>query len=69
MKRFILSLTAVLAAVSFATAGNITDWTMQKEGSKVSYDVKVPCTVAGALNEAGAFGVNPLEQDRYFSID
>ena len=69
MKRIILSLTAVLAACTLAAAGNITNWTMQKEGSKVSYNVTVPCTVAGALNEAGVFGANPLDQDRYFSID
>ena len=29
----------------------------------------VPCTVAGALNEAGAFGPAVLEQDRYKAID
>ena len=68
MKRIALILT-VIAAVSCSAAYDITSWTLHREGSQQTYDVKVPCTVAGALNEAGVFGPNVLEQDRYKSID
>ena len=44
-------------------------WTMQREGDSRSYSVKVPCTVAGALNEAGYFGENIFDKDNYKSLD
>ena len=69
MKRFIIVL-AVLALPLLSHARELTQWKMQREGDKRSYDVTVPCTVAGALNEAGVFGTqNVLERDRYASID
>ena len=42
---------------------------MKQEGSSQVYSVKAPCTVAGALNEAGYFGENVLEGLRYKDID
>ena len=69
MKRTIIFLAALLMAVSGHAAVTLNNWTMQREGSKESYKVTVPCTVAGALNEAGALGKDILDQDRYFSID
>ena len=42
---------------------------MKQEGSSTVYSVKAPCTVAGALNEAGYFGENVLEGLRYKDID
>ena len=68
MKRIALIL-SVIAAVSCSAAYDITNWTLQREGSQQTYNVKVPSTVAGALNEAGVFGPGVLEQDRYKSID
>ncbi|MBR6457926.1 MAG: alkaline phosphatase [Bacteroidales bacterium] len=72
MKRFASFLIAALALT--ACCGNIvgtdlTHWKLQREGDPHVYDAVVPCTVAGALNEAGVFGENVLEQDRYFDID
>ena len=69
MKRIASLILSVLALASCSVAYDMSNWTMQQEGSKQSYSVKVPCTVAGALNEAGAFGADVLEQDRYFGID
>ena len=43
--------------------------TLQQEGSSEKYNVTVPCTVAGALNEAGALGENILELDHYKQLD
>jgi len=47
----------------------LTDWTLQQQGGGPKYQVKVPCTVAGALNEAGAFGKDLLLEDRYKAAD
>ena len=71
MKHYtIISVLALCLACSApAPVGELTDWTMKPESSSVSYDVKVPCTVAGALNEAGYFGENVLEGVRYKDID
>ena len=69
MKRIALLL-IILAAASCSAAYDLSSaWTLQQEGSSKTYSVKVPCTVAGALNEAGAFGPGVLEQRRYESID
>ena len=69
----ILSAIATLALCFSCSAntpvGEITDWTMNRQGSSRVFSVKVPCTVAGALNEAGYFGDGILEGDRYRSID
>ena len=69
MKKLALFLAAALAACSCSVAYDLSNWKMQKEGDSKSYDVKVPCTVAGALNEAGVFGESVLDKDRYFKID
>ena len=68
MKRLALLFLAMVTAFS-AQAGPLTRWTLQREGQKTVYQVDVPCTVAGALNEAGYFGPDVLEEDRYKAID
>ena len=52
-----------------ALAGPLTHWTLRQEGQKTSYQVTVPCTVAGALNEAGFFGPDVLDEDHYKAVD
>ena len=73
MKKYAAILFAALVALSSCCTNlegtDLTHWKLQREGDKHTYDAVVPCTVAGALNEAGVFGENVLEQDRYFSID
>ena len=72
MKKYAAILFAALVALSSCCNLEGTDlshWKLQREGDRHVYDAVVPCTVAGALNEAGVFGENVLEQDRYFSID
>ena len=71
MKKLITILAAAVAlfACCSPSGSDLTHWKMQREGDTRTYDAVVPCTVAGALNEAGVFGENILEQDRYFSID
>ena len=68
MKRIALIITIIAAAACTGVQG-LGTWTLSQEGSAKKYTVQVPCTVAGALNEAGAFGPGVLEQDRYKSID
>lgn len=65
----LLAAIALSACCGSLNATDLTQWKMQREGDSRTYDAVVPCTVAGALNEAGVFGENILEQDRYFSID
>ena len=69
MKRTLIFIAAVLMALPCPAARTLNNWIMQKEGSKDTYNVTVPCTVAGALNEAGVFGKDVLDRDRYFGID
>ena len=57
------------AAVASGASIELTNWTLRREGDKTSYKATVPCTVAGALNQAGAFGENVLDQDRYYNLD
>jgi len=68
MKKIVLLTTALLLGVN-ALAGPLTQWTLQRKGQKETFKVQVPCTVAGALNEAGVFGPDVLDQDRYKAID
>ncbi len=58
-----------LACSAPSPVSELTDWNMKQEGSSSVYSVKAPCTVAGALNEAGYFGENVLEGLRYKDID
>ena len=58
-----------LACSAPSPVSELTDWKMKQEGSSNVYSVKAPCTVAGALNEAGYFGENVLEGLRYKDID
>lgn len=58
-----------LACSAPAPVSVLTDWSMKQEGSSQVYSVKAPCTVAGALNEAGYFGEGILEGLRYKDID
>ena len=58
-----------LACSAPSPVSELTDWSMKQEGSSSVYSVKAPCTVAGALNEAGYFGENVLEGLRYKDID
>ena len=72
--RKLLAIIALAAAFSSAATRTVTlgpdsVWTMQREGDRTSYSVTVPCTVAGALNEAGVFGENVMDRDNYKSID
>ena len=71
MKRILVSIVSfvLLSLTALAQPHFLSDWKMHREGDSHSYQVKVPCTVAGALNEAGAFGQNVLDEDRYFKID
>ena len=73
MKKYLSLIILAAMALSSCRANlegtDLTHWKLQREGGKQVYDATVPCTVAGALNEAGVFGENVLEQDRYFSID
>jgi exo-1,4-beta-D-glucosaminidase len=55
---------------SAAPAGDMLGhWTLQREGDSRKFEVTVPSTVAGALNEAGFFGQDILDQDRYKNVD
>ena len=64
-----LAAAIILFACMHAGAQEITDWTLTREGSSGSWKVTVPCTVAGALNEAGVFGVDVLSGENYKNID
>ena len=70
MKRFsfLLALALLLSCSSHPDV-QLTRWHMQQAGSDKVYEVTVPCTVAGALDAAGEFGENPLEELRFFDID
>ena len=69
MKIKAISAIILLLACASAGAQELTQWTLQREGSRQSIKVTVPCTVAGALNEAGKFGENVLEGENYKNID
>ena len=68
MKKIALLSIVILTSFS-ALAGPLTSWTLQRQGQKQTYKAQVPCTVAGVLNEAGVFGPDVLDQDRYKAID
>ena len=68
MKR-ISVLFAALCIAFGAQAGELVNWKMQKQGDRHAYDVTVPCTVAGALNQAGALGPQVYERQNYKNID
>ena len=68
MKKLALLSLVMLTSVS-ALAGPLTQWTLQREGQKTVYKANVPCTVAGALNEAGVFGTDVLNEANYKAID
>lgn len=69
MKRF-LSIISILCLALAAQAQELSSWKMQRRGEAKSYDVTVPCTVAGALNEAGVLcNGEALEGLNYKSID
>lgn len=69
MKRLCMIL-AVLALAAGCAKNDFTKWKMQREGDSRSWNVTVPCTIAGALNEAGYFGKgNILEGLAYKDAD
>ncbi len=68
MKR-ISVLFAALCIAFGAQAGELVNWKMQKQGDRRAYDVTVPCTVAGALNQAGVLGPQVYEGQNYKNID
>ena len=68
MKRIALFALVILTSIT-AMAGPLTNWTLQRQGQKQTFKAQVPCTVAGVLNEAGVFGQDVLDQDRYKAID
>ena len=71
MKRLSLFLVLAIAACGHPTPSELklTNWQLQQAGSSTVYDVKVPTTVAGALNAAGEFGENPLDELNFFNLD
>jgi len=72
MKRLSLFLVLALAAACGTPTPSevkLTRWQLQQAGSSTVYDVKVPTTVAGALNAAGEFGENPLDELNFFELD
>lgn len=70
LKRLLPILSMIVIACGPADpVGPLTHWTLQQDGSSTCYEVTVPCTVAGALNQAGVFGQDILEQDRYKQLD
>ena len=44
-------------------------WTLNQEGTSMSYDVEVPSTVAGALCDQGVLGEDILNGLNYFDVD
>ena len=70
-----MKLSAVIPAVLVLLAGarmnaqELTDWTLSQEGSSKSWKVTVPCTVAGALNQAGELGKDVYAGENYKDID
>ena len=64
----LISMIAV-ACGSLDATGPLSRWTLQQEGSDTRYEVTVPCTVAGALNQAGVLGENILDLDNYKKLD
>ena len=60
---------SLLACAPAPEQGRLTDWTLQQQGSSQKYQVSVPCTVAGALNQAGVFGEDLFLEDRYQAVD
>jgi len=45
------------------------DWSLQREGSDKIIDAQVPCTVAGALYQAGELPADLFEADNYYKQD
>jgi len=69
-RRLLVLLTSFFSLAGCSSrADGLTQWTLQQEGSSLKYNVTVPCTVAGALNEAGALGENILDLDHYKKLD
>ena len=62
---------AILCFLALSACASQTDdlsrWQMRQEGQRVSYEVTVPCTVAGALENAGALGPGLREGMQYAS--
>ena len=68
MKRLTSILVVLLVSLS-GLAQPLTQWTLQRAGDTQTFSVTVPSTVAGALNEAGYWGQDILDQNRYASLD
>jgi len=68
MKKLFFVFLALWLALG-AAAQPLTLWQLKREGDSKTYKVQVPCTVAGALDEAGVFGADVRDQMRYRSID
>ena len=71
MKRLSIFFAALslLACAPAPQQGMLTDWTLQQQGARQQYQVSVPCTVAGALNQAGVFGEDLFLEDHYKAVD
>ena len=69
--RNLLIAMSILALAFSAPAGaeELKDWTLQRDDGGKKYNVTVPSTVAGALNQAGVFGKDVLNEDNYKGID
>lgn len=59
----------MLACSATPEQGLLTEWTLCQEGASQQYQVNVPCTVAGALNQAGVFGEDLFLEDHYKTVD
>ena len=67
IKAVVITIIMMLSGV-FAFAQELTQWTLCQEGSKQGIKVTVPCTVAGALNQAGVFGKDVVLHTVYMTI-
>lgn len=67
MKKLLTTLAILLPFLCGAEVVTLDNWKMSS--GDISYDVTVPCTVAGALNTNGFFGADLLDGENYFAVD
>lgn len=59
----------LIGCTALPQSGLLTDWTLQRQDGGPAYQVTVPTTVAGALNQAGILGADLLLEDHYKAAD
>lgn len=69
MRLFFLLSFLMLSCPSGAFSQELTEWTMSRKGAAESYNVTVPCTVAGALAENSVLPEDILEAMNYAKVD